>query len=94
MIHFPEEQEYKRRMRIKLPEPEGFNLNRLNEDMPGFIVVKPGDGGDPLLKDFQPIVLTCMPDDGILVEAHGFNFIEEELCQSDFVLSFGYPEEQ
>jgi hypothetical protein len=42
----------------------------------GLIIIKPADGSDSLLPDdyFQPISLTCVPLDAIIVQAHTMTY--------------------
>ena len=63
----------------------------------GCIIIKAADGTPmiPMLnaKDFQPIVLTCMPTDVILVETQSIGIVEDiDLGESALVCGYGYPE--
>lgn len=61
---------------IKLPAPERLVPHPVQVDFDGLIIIKPADGSDSLLPDdyFQPISLTCVPLDAIIVQAHTMTY--------------------
>jgi hypothetical protein len=80
---------------IRLPENE--RTLQIDGDFDGCVIIRTADGSPmiPVLnaKDFQPIVLTCIPTDVILVEIQSLGIAEDlNLGDPEFVLGFGYPD--
>ena len=59
---------------IRLPEPDRLDAE-IEYDFDGCITIKPcdPDAVDQIMADFTPVVLTCVPNDAILVQVDTIN---------------------